>query len=721
VEEIEKDLLRIDPGERITLKVVDYDMDSSGQQDTLPIKVQIGDTPPRTLTATETENTSGEFKIEIDTLPLGGEKTAEALLVKPGDPVYFTYRDEENTFPGHAIDRTSVVYVREPTPAKMRIIETRYSPPREEGRPPSITWLHKSSGEVKGVAYEVPLTIEIIDEDAARNSLSEVIAEVSLDGAPEGASPVEVACTVSSAFSDLDETLTNVNNPALHQGRFIGQVTMKLGGNGSPRIVPLEPGRRDTNIGRVLPPWEEDPITGQMARSSPEIETGMLGVLNLTGANTIKVSYFDEETPDTNSLSHSDSARMLGSADLAATDISYEESIEKLQVGEKLFVRLSDPDRDQTSERDKVELTVTSPNGEKESVYLEETLSHSGIFTGSFKLKAKPQPTAGNFDPVSSELEVFFGQELKIVYSDPVPANQSEALTHRVSVPVSDGTDGEVAAFTKIFGNESLAIQTQFHIAESYFELFKSHLKLGRKEEADSDLINGRRILRELQEDYPDPKYAPRVAYLLGQFSQELKNWEEAIDAYETIVKQYPDHSLAADSQYKLGQCYEEAGRLDEALEAYVTLAATYPQNPLISNVMIRINDHFYKKEDFEVAAQVGSRFLERFENHEWAPRMAFRVGQCYYKDEEYKIAGTAFDDFVKRFPEDDLTAQALFWSGESYRQGRDNRVAFQRYNRCRWDFPESDAAKYSRGRLALPEMIQQFEREAQAVEMEEQ
>ena len=36
--------------------------------------------------------------------------------------------------------------------------------------------------------------------------------------------------------------------------------------------------------------------------------------------------------------------------------------------------------------------------------------------------------------------------------------------------------------------------------------------------------------------------------------------------------------------------------------------------------------------------------------------------------------------------------------------------LAFQRYNRCRWDFPESDAAKYARGRLALPEMLRQFE-----------
>jgi TolA-binding protein len=92
---------------------------------------------------------------------------------------------------------------------------------------------------------------------------------------------------------------------------------------------------------------------------------------------------------------------------------------------------------------------------------------------------------------------------------------------------------------------------------------------------------------------------------------------------------------------------------------------------------------------------------------------MAFRIGQCYFKLESYAKAGPAFDDFVKSYSEHELTAQALFWAGESYRSGKDIPEAFRRYNRCRWDFPESDAAKYSRGRLALPELLAQFEREA--------
>jgi len=54
-----------------------------------------------------------------------------------------------------------------------------------------------------------------------------------------------------------------------------------------------------------------------------------------------------------------------------------------------------------------------------------------------------------------------------------------------------------------------------------------------RDDEAQADLAAGRRVLREVQEDHPNPKYAPRVAYLLGQFAQEMKEWDEAIASYQ--------------------------------------------------------------------------------------------------------------------------------------------------------------------------------------------
>ena len=752
VETVTKDLLRIDPGERITVEVIDYDLDVTGRPDTVDIAVQVSGGEVVQLAAHETEPTSGVFKVEIDTLapgaaaavvadadeePVGGAEGAAAeeeeagaedlpkLEVTPGQQVFLSYRDIENTFPGHAIDRAATVYVREPSAARMRIIETRASQPEDQNGPVRISYLPASSGgedaaSPKGVSYEVPLSIEVIDPDAARDSLSTVLVDVTLDGIDSP--PVKVKCRISSAFSELEDTMAGVENPALHQGRFVGQVLMRLGGAESPRLIPRLPDM-PAMVGEALAPSDDNaahPDADGGGDALPAaVSEGMVSVFNVAGSDTIVTRYKDDETPSGEAAELSDLGRLRSNAKLLVTDSDYENEVEALQVGERMFLRLEDADRDSSADRDKVALEISTSNGEKETVELEETLSHSGVFASSLKLRALKTPTPGNLVAGEPEIETFFGADLIATYVDPRSSSGEQERSHQIEVPIRDGTDGDVAAFTKTFSNEKLAVQTQFHIAESYFELFKSHLEIERRDEAEADLKNGRRILRELQEDHPDPEHAPRIAYLLGQFAQELKDWDEAIESYEAIVRLYPDHSLAADAQYKLGQCYEEAERFDDALEAYVTLAATYPQNPLISSVVIRINEHFYRNEDYEVAAKVGEKFLERFANHEFAPRMAFRVGQCYYKNEEYATAGLAFDDFVKRFPEDELTAQALFWAGESYRQGNSVSVAFHRYNRCRWDFPESDAAKYSRGRLALPEMLIQFEREARGVEME--
>ena len=48
----------------------------------------------------------------------------------------------------------------------------------------------------------------------------------------------------------------------------------------------------------------------------------------------------------------------------------------------------------------------------------------------------------------------------------------------------ADLRDGLVAAFSKTFQDENLAVETKFRVAESYFELFKSHKSLDREVEA---------------------------------------------------------------------------------------------------------------------------------------------------------------------------------------------------------------------------------------------
>ncbi|MCH2062280.1 MAG: tetratricopeptide repeat protein [Roseibacillus sp.] len=692
-----KELLRIEPGERIVAEVVDYDLDITNEKDSVEVQFQVNANTRRSLTATETGPSTGVFVVEIDTT---AEPDGEKPVVKQGDKIYLRYRDEQNTFPGHASYRETVVLLNEPTDAILQIVDSvkevegeRTFLPVEATRP---------ADHVSRIDYHLPLTVEVIDPDRAKDSQSKVTVKVETT---QGTS-VEVECVLSRGFAPATEEIDQVGNTALWEGRFVGQIPLLLGDLDSSVSIPADGTVARPGLGRVLPPpAEEDDLLDDGEERTP----GLL-ILNVSGQDKFMARYQDERRPQGEAVERVAHAELATAATLRLTDEEYQETAELAHVGKKIYLWLEDPDLDISGGRDKALVRVTTRSGEDETLEVEETLSHSGVFSGSFPLKSAEQPVTGNS---RGEVECFFGDALTVGYLDNVIQTVEGDPIITAGLPIAVGTDGIMSAFSKVYKDEDLAIQTQFHIAESYFELFKSHLKLEHEEDAQADLALGRRVLREVREDYPQPRYAPRIAYLLGQFAQEMKEWDEAIVAYKSIVRGYPEHKLAPDAQYKLGQCYEQAEQLDEALESYVTLAATYPKSPLIANVMLRINEHFYNQEDYPVAASVGVKFLEKFPSHEWTPKMGFRIGQCHYKDESYEAAGTAFDEFVKRFPEEELTAQALFWAGESYRMKNDVPNAFRRYNRCRWDFPESDAAKYARGRLALPEMLAQFEREA--------
>lgn len=692
---------RIEPGDRIVVEISDYDRDTTLNPDTLEFEVSINDGKPVKLTATETQENSGVFTKEVDT---AAAADGEKLVVKAGDRIFLRYLDEQNTFPGHSVPRESIVYVNRPTEAKIRILESRVTPPpKNSNQKPTVTYHSPAAdSEMTNIAFEAPLAIEVIDPDAAKDSRSEVTVLLkTTDGAT-----AEVRCVVSAAFTAVPQQ--DGEEWALEEGRFVGQIVMQLGSKASASVVPVtaEMPRNLIGGGKLPDDQKEGGDQGLVAR-----------VLNLTGKDRLVAGYEDKLRPKSKATLIGAKARLISNGTLASTDRDYEKPIERLHVGEKLFLIVNDPDQDASDERDTITVSIRSELGEDEKVPLVETLAHSGVFTGSVALKSAEKPKPGNIDPQDPVIETFFGDNITITYVDPAASTESGKLELTRQLPVVIGTDGLVQAFSKTFNDEKLAVETKFHIAESYFELFKSHKSLGRTAEEKEDLAAGRRLLREVMEDYPDPKYQPRILYLLGQFSQELSETQEAVESYETIVRQYPEHPLAADAQYKLAQAYELAGDFDQALEAYVTLAATYPKSPLIANVMIRISDHFYKQEDFIVAAEVGKKFVEKFDGHQHAPKMAFRIGQCYFKAKEYNKAGQSFDNFVKKFPDDGLASDSLFWAGESFRQGKDNKEAFRRYNRCRWDYPASESAKYARGRLALPEMLQQFEAEANAVE----
>ncbi len=434
------------------------------------------------------------------------------------------------------------------------MVETRFlRPPQGSAAAPQTIYLPDAKSKTaSNVAFEAPLTIEVVDRDAAKTSRSQVVVQLETTSGAK----IDVRCVVapdpaSGIYLTPDQIVA-----ALEEGRFIGQVVLQLGSKDSPDVVPITASMPRALLGGGIISEEESSASG---------ETLVTRVLNLSGKDLITATYSDALRPKGKPVDLKAQARLIANGTLACTDRDYERPVTQLHVGEKLFLIVHDADLDISDERDKATVEITGERGEHEVFSLEETLSHSGVFSGSILLEPNEKPTPDNLDPADPVIETYFGDSLRVRYADENASTESGTLAVEIEIPVVVGTDGVVAAFSKVFDDEALAVETQFHIAESCFELFKSHKNLGRKDEQRADLEAGRRVLREVMEDYPNPKYVPRIAYLLGQFSQELGNWDEAITSYQMIVRQFPDSSLAADAQYKLAQCYEESDDFENA------------------------------------------------------------------------------------------------------------------------------------------------------------
>lgn len=285
-----KELLRIEPGERIVLEVTDYDQDTTAGRDKIKVQVAVNDGPPVLLEADETDENSGIFTKEIDTAAAAAEGK---IVVKVGDRVVLRYIDEQNTVPGHAAPRETVVYVNESTAGRVRVVETRLlkrpGTPADEAA--QIRYKPAGVGAVDpapaaGVAFEAPFTVEVIDRDAAKDSRSKVTVKLKTTAGSE----VEVECVLDDRR--LESGSLDQPGSALRDGRFTGQIVMQLGGKESLVTVPLTASMpRDLIGGPKLPKEDMEEEGGKKDKAI------VTRVLNLNGSDVVEATYQDALRP----------------------------------------------------------------------------------------------------------------------------------------------------------------------------------------------------------------------------------------------------------------------------------------------------------------------------------------------------------------------------------------------------------------------------------------
>ncbi|MHC4250679.1 MAG: tetratricopeptide repeat protein, partial [Planctomycetota bacterium] len=723
-------------GTQLMLFVKDADEDVTDERDSVEVLVETSSGEALDLKVWETntrptdEQSHGHTGVFMEVISFGEKTEGKTIKVAPSDKITVSYLDKENTNPGVLIPRTytlfeagtgdpeisffrtSTALVEDTSEAAVAKIERlkRQAPKGQEitilrqeihatGQDAPVDARVLPGGEVP-VDARAPLLFQIRYPQMAmhRGSVmtATIVSEAELArAAREEREPDKIE--VELGLRDVQQWASAKGYPVvmedyegyaeeqlLEEGIFSGVVRLQLGTHGDvvDDLVSSEGGRAD-----------------DASRRRRQGDEYYVPTLLVAGSDVVQVRVASVTTGEETAAR----AKLLSDARVQLLDPTYTYERDAIHLGQKIFVRLDDPDQDGSGERDKLKVQASAGSGDRVDLELEETMAHSGVFTGSFVpafVEALPQgeaPTAAD-----DVLHVRFGDPLAFSFVDAASLGSDAPLTVDVAGKIHHGADAELAGFTKRFKDPEMAVKTRFLMAEALFEMAKEHRKLNDKDLADLEIARGKRILEEAMRDYPRTTLAAQGHFLLANLAQELGKFQEAISRYANVIGRWPDSEYAARSQLRKAICLEKLKNFKQATEEYVRLTYLYPDSTLVPDATVRLGNYFYRSKEYKTAGRVFRRFQQRNPNHRLAPKALFLAGQCEMREKRYKESAEMLAEMLTAYPdaEKDVRAEGLYWLAESYTKIEEFRKAYNTFKKLTWDYPESKWAKIARGRL---------------------
>jgi len=739
---------RIRKGDQLMAIVTDYDEDMTDERDKVMINVKTssGESLNMNLLETSIWNHSnshthaGRF---AQILKFGDVTGGNTIKIMPNDVVIVTYLDKENTDPGVSFERTYSLDIEERDNPELTIYKTdiklvednsaealnkirSIQQDRTAGKDMKImkeliTATEMPEGEeVALVNVNAPLIFQLSYPKMAMHAASVFNVDIISDSEVKAAEKENRAAVTNQVPVYIRNLSTYANRKGfplktsdisfykdedmLERGLFAGVVRLQIGSPGDP-------------INNYIENESSDFLTGnQIQQFDQDSDKYTVPTILVAGSDVVTMIVSNEK----GKVLLTRRIRMLSDGRLELLDRTYSAPVESIHLGQKFYIRLTDPDHDTTDDNDSVTINVKSDSNDELTVVLTETLPHSGVFSSvilpEFIEKDETgQPIAP--DKSDKTLRVNFGDNVDFEFIDNLSMSSTNPLSVSVQGYIYKGADGKIASFTKSFKDPDMAVKTRFLMAEARFEVAKEYRKLDKKEEAEIEIAEGKRILEDAMRDYPDTKLKAQGEFLLANLSQELGNYQEAIGRYSNVINNWPTSEYAIRSQLKKAISLEKLEQFDQACEEYVKLTYLYPDSQYVADASIRMGNYYYKHKKYEIAAQIFLKFQKKNPAHELAPKSLFIAANCLMRIEnekeeqakainpnatgDYSEAIRVLEQLLDEYRDDkDLSSEAMYWLGDCLSKQREYKQAYQTFKKLTWDYPESKWAKIARGRL---------------------
>lgn len=162
------------------------------------------------------------------------------------------------------------------------------------------------------------------------------------------------------------------------------------------------------------------------------------------------------------------------------------------------------------------------------------------------------------------------------------------------------------------------------------------------------------RLLRQ----YPNTILAENILYDIADAAysiseqREPKNYNDAIQAYKNALVNYPDSPRASYASFQIAQCHHKVGFYIEAASQYDLVIQRYPGSPYVPEAKFWLAECLFQMHKFEDALREFEKFSREFPTGPHARDAAFRIADCYAELKDFERAEFYYDKAMKRWPD---------------------------------------------------------------------
>ncbi|MFH1799189.1 MAG: tetratricopeptide repeat protein [Candidatus Omnitrophota bacterium] len=164
-------------------------------------------------------------------------------------------------------------------------------------------------------------------------------------------------------------------------------------------------------------------------------------------------------------------------------------------------------------------------------------------------------------------------------------------------------------------------------------------------------------------------KEKDEALFIRGKAFADGGKTEEALKAYEDIIKWFKDSEFRKEALYESAWLSGKNGRAKEALNSYETFMNAYPEDPRIPEVLFKKGRQKAELKDYKGAVDDYGKFLEEFKDNRLRETVVYYLGMARYDQEDYDGAIASYKQLIEEFPASEVKESAFFLLAGAYQK----------------------------------------------------